>query len=168
MLGSRAGNSDTFQVSTPSDREICMTRLFSAPRQLVFAALHEPEHIKRWWGLLDEQHSVVVCEVDFRPGGTWRYVGPGPRGEYAFHGVYREIDAPGRVVFTEIFEPFPDAVSIVTCLLSEKNGQTRLTLSAIYPSPEVRDMVIATGMATGAAISYDKLEDVVLELQAAG
>ena len=167
MLVNRVGNKDTFQVSTPSEREIRMTRLFSAPRELVFEVLNKPEHVRNWWGLLDEHHSVIVCEVDFRPGGKWRYVGRGPRGEYAFNGVYREIDAPSRVVFTEIFEPFPNAESVVTCLLSEEAGKTRLTLSAVYPSVDVRDMVLGTGMAKGAAISYDKLEDVALALLAA-
>src|SRR5215469_2640237 len=90
MPVSRALNSDTFQVTTPADQEIHMTRLFDAPRRLVFEAMTKPEHIKRWWGILDDQHSVVVCEVDLRPGGTWRFVGSGPKGEYAFHGVYRE------------------------------------------------------------------------------
>jgi len=141
-----------------------MTRLFDAPRQLVFEAMNKPEHVRRWWGILDEHHSVVVCEIDFRPGGKWKFTGRGPRGDVTFYGVYREIDAPGRVVFTEIFEPFPDAESVVTALLTEEGGKTRLTISAVYPSREVRDTVVGTGMAEGAAISYDRLEDVVTEL----
>jgi len=165
MVASLTVNSDTFKVSTPSDREIRMTRLFNAPRQLVFEAMNKPEHVKRWWGLLDEHHSVVTCEIDFRPGGAWRYVGRGPQGDYAFYGEYREINAPERVVFTEIFEPFPDAVSVVTSLLTEEGGKTRLTLTAAYPSLEVRDTVLSTGMEQGAAISYDRLEDVVAALQ---
>ncbi len=160
-----AKNSETFQVSTPADREIRMTRLFNAPRQLVFEAMSKPEHVKRWWGILDEHHSVPVCEIDFRPGGAWRFVGRGPKGDFAFYGVYREIKAPERVVFTEIYEPFPDAESVVTSVLTEENGKTRLTVSVVYPSLEVRDIVINTGMAKGAAISYDRLEDVVAELQ---
>jgi uncharacterized protein YndB with AHSA1/START domain len=166
MVASRVVNSDSFQVSTPSDRVIRMTRLFSAPRRLVFEALHEPEHVRRWWGILDDQHSVVVCEVDFRPGGAWRYVGRGPRGDYAFYGIYREIEAPRRLVFTEIFEPFPDAESVATVELSEEGDKTRFTLTAVYPSLEVRDSVRKSGMAKGAAISYDKLEEVALELSA--
>jgi uncharacterized protein YndB with AHSA1/START domain len=165
MPVSRALNSDTFQVTTPADQEIHMTRLFDAPRRLVFEAMTKPEHIRRWWGILDDQHSVTVCEVDLRPGGTWRFVGRGPKGEYAFRGVYREIAAPERCVFTEIFEPFPDAESVVTSTLTEENGKTRLTVTVVYPSKHVRDMVIGTGMAKGAAISYDRLEEVAIELQ---
>jgi uncharacterized protein YndB with AHSA1/START domain len=166
MVVSRAAHSDTFQVSTPSDREIRLTRLFDAPRQLVFDAMTKPEHVRRWWGCLSENHSVTVCEIDLRPGGAWRFVHRGPDGEYpAFYGVYREIAPPDRLVFTEIFEPYPDGESIVTQQLTEENGKTRLTVTAQYESLEVRDMVLKTGMEKGAAISYDRLEDVVTELQ---
>jgi uncharacterized protein YndB with AHSA1/START domain len=165
MAVSSAANSDTFKTTTPSDREIVLTRLFDAPRQLVFDAMSKPEHVRRWWGRLDDRHSVTVCEIDLRVGGRWRFVGRGPHGEYAFHGVYREIAAPERVVFTEIFEPFPDVESVVTSVLTEEGRKTRLTVTALYPSLEVRDSVLKTGMERGAAISYDRLEDLVKELQ---
>lgn len=165
MPVSRAANSETFKATTPSDREITLTRLFDAPRRLVFDAMSKPEHVRRWWGILDDQHSVTVCEIDFRVDGKWRFVGRSPQGEYGFHGVYLEIDAPGRVVFTEFFDPFPDSGSVVTSTLAEDGGKTRLTVTARYPSREVRDMVLKTGMADGAATSYDRLEDVVRELQ---
>ena len=165
MPVSRAANSDTFKASTPSDREIVLTRLFDAPRPLVFEAMTKPEHVKRWWGLLDERYSVPVCEIDLRPGGAWRFVGRSPKGEYTFYGEYREVAPPERLVFTEIFAPFPDVESIVSAVFAEEGGQTRLTVTALYPSLEVRDMVMNTGMAGGAAISYDRLEDLVGELQ---
>jgi uncharacterized protein YndB with AHSA1/START domain len=160
-----AANSDTFTVTTPSDREIQMTRLFDAPRHLVWEAMNKPEHIKRWWGRLGEGYSVPVCEVDLRPGGKWRFVNRHPKGEAEFYGEYREIVPPERVVFTEIFAPFPDSGSLVTAVLTEENKKTRLTVTAQYPSLEVRDMVIGTGMAKGAAASYDRLEEVASELQ---
>ena len=165
MAVNSVANSDTFQATTPSDREIRLTRLFDAPRHLVFEAMTKPEHVRRWWGCLDDRYSVTVCEIDLRPGGAWRFVGRGPKGEFAFHGVYREIAAPERVVFTEIFEPFPDIESVVTSVLTEEGGKTRLTAMALYPSVEVRDSVLKTGMARGAGISYDRLEDLVRELQ---
>ena len=167
MTVSSVANSETFAVSTPSDNGIRMTRLFDAPRHLVFEAMSKPEHITRWWGCLGDGYSVPVCEVDFRVGGKWRFVNRHPKGEAGFHGVYREIEAPGRVVFTEIFEPFPDAGSVVTCVLSEENGKTRMTVDCLYPSMEVRDMVLQTGMDKGAATSYDRLEEVARELQGA-
>ena len=165
MVVSNAVNSDSFKVTTPSDREIRLTRLFNAPRALVFEAMTRPEHVRQWWGRLGEGYSVPVCEIDFRVGGKWRFVNRHPRREAAFHGEYREITPPSRVVFTEIFEDFPDTVSIVTSDLTEEGGKTRLTATVEYPSIEVRDMVIATGMARGAGISYDRLEDVVAAMQ---
>jgi uncharacterized protein YndB with AHSA1/START domain len=164
---SRAANSDTFQVSMPSDREIRMTRLFDAPRHLVFEAMTKPEHVKRWWGRLGDGYSVPVCEIDLRLGGAWRFVNRHPKGEAVFYGVYREITPPERLVFTEIYEPFPDVESVVTSVFTEENGKTRLSVTALYPSVDVRDMVVKTGMAKGAAISYDQLEDLVSELQGA-
>ena len=165
MPASTLGNSASFTVTTPSEREIRMTRLFDAPRALVFEAMTKPEHIRHWWGNLGEGYSVPVCEVDLRVGGKWRFVNRTPKGEQCtFYGEYREIDPPGRVVFTEIFEPYPDTVSVVTSVLTEENGKTRMTATVEYPSREVRDMVRATGMERGAALSYDRLEEVARSL----
>ena len=157
-------NRDSFQVTTPTDHEITMTRLFDAPRRLVFEVMSRPEHVKRWWGNLGEGYSVPVCEIDLRVGGKWRFVNQHPGGEAAFHGEYLEIDPPGRMVFTEVFEEFPDVVTTVTSVLTEEGGKTRLTATVRYPSKEVRDMVRSTGMEHGAGLSYDRLEDLVAEL----
>jgi len=165
MAASSAANSDSFEVTTPSDQEIRLTRLFDAPRHLVFETMTKPEHVTQWWGRLGEGYSVPVCEIDLRPGGAWRFVNRHPQGEAVFYGVYREIAPPERLVFTEIYEPFPDAESVVTSVFTEENGKTRLTVTALYPSVDVRDTVIKTGMEKGAAISYDRLEDLVSELQ---
>jgi uncharacterized protein YndB with AHSA1/START domain len=165
MVVSSAANSSTFKVTTPSDTEIRMTRLFDAPRRLVFEAMTKPEHVKQWWGRLGEGYSVPLCEIDLRPGGKWRFVNRHPNGEAAFHGEYREITPPSRLVFTEIFEEFPDSVSVVTSEFTEEDGKTRMTATVAYPSREVRDMVLASGMSGGAGISYDRLEDLVAQLQ---
>jgi uncharacterized protein YndB with AHSA1/START domain len=165
MVVSRAANSDSFTVTTPSDQEIRMTRLFDAPRRLVFEAMTKPEHVTEWWGRLGDGYSVPVCEIDLRPGGRWRFVNRHPGGEAAFHGEYREIAAPGRLVFTEIFEDFPDIESVVTTDLVDEGGKTRMTVTVRYPSRDVRDMVLASGMARGAGISYDRLDDLVVALQ---
>jgi uncharacterized protein YndB with AHSA1/START domain len=167
MVVGSAANSKSFTVTTPSNEQIRMTRLFDAPRHLVFEAMTRPEHVRRWWGCLGDGYSVPVCEIDFRVGGRWRFVNRHPKGEAAFHGEYREIAPPSRVVFTEIFEEFPDVVSVVTTELADENGKTRLTATVSYPSKDVRDMVIASGMSRGAGISYDRLEDLVAELQRA-
>lgn len=165
MVESSARNSESFKVTTPSEEEIRLTRLFSAPRALVFEAMTKPEHVRQWWGRLGEGYSVPVCEVDFRVGGGWRFVNEHPKGSATFYGEYREIDPPRKVVFTEIFEPFPEAVSVVTAELTEEGGKTRLTATVRYPSKQVRDMVMGTGMSQGAGISYDRLEDLLEVLQ---
>ena len=165
MVGSITANTESFKVTTPSDQEIKMTRLFDAPRLLVFDAMTKPEHVKRWWGQLGDGYSVPVCEIDLRPGRTWRFVNRHPNGEAAFHGEYREVTPPSRLVFTEIFEQFPDTVSVVTTDFTEERGKTRMTVTVRYPSLEVRNAVIASGMANGASTSYDRLEDLVAELQ---
>jgi len=167
MAVSRVANSDTFKVTTPSDREITLTRLFDAPRRLVFEAMTKPEHVRRWWGILDDRYSLVRCDIDLRPGGAWHWIGRSPQGEFGFHGVYREIAPPDRLVFTEIYDPFPDGESVVTTIFTEENGKTRLTVTSKYESLEVRDMVLKTGMERGAAISYDRLEEVAQELDRA-
>ena len=166
MVASRvARNSESFQVSTPSECEIRMTRLFDAPRALVFEVMSKPEHVKRWWGALGPGYSVPVCEIDLRVGGKWRFVNRHPKGEAAFHGEYVEIDPPGRIVFTEIFEEYPDTVSVVTTVLTEEDGKTRMVATVRYPSVQVRDIVLSTGMAKGAGASYDALEALVAELR---
>ena len=160
-----AANSGTFKVSTPSDNEVRITRLFDAPRPLVFEAFTNPKHVRRWWGCLGDGYSVPVCEGDLRVGGAWKYVNQTPKGELAaFYGVYREITPPKRLVFTEIFEPFPDGESVVTAEFTERDGKTLLTLTAEYPSIDVRDMVLKSGMEHGAALSYDRLEEIASEL----
>jgi uncharacterized protein YndB with AHSA1/START domain len=164
VVGSSA-NRDSFKVSTPSDQEIRLTRLFDAPPQLVFEVMTRPEHVKQWWGRLGEGYSVPVCEIDLRVGGKWRFVNRHPQGEVAFYGEYKEITPPRRLVFTEIFEQYPDTVSVVTADFTDEGGKTRFVATVRYPSLEVRDMVMSTGMAHGAGISYDRLEDLVAELQ---
>jgi uncharacterized protein YndB with AHSA1/START domain len=165
MLANRTANRDSFVVTTPSDTEIQLTRLFNAPRKLVFDAMTKPEHVRQWWGQLGDGYSVPVCEIDLRVGGTWRFVNRHPHGEAAFHGEYLEVDRPNRLVFTEIFEDYPDGISWVTTTYTDEGGKTRMTAVVRYESKEVRDMVIATGMSKGAGISYDRLEDLLSRLQ---
>lgn len=153
----------TLEVTLPTDNSVQLRRVFNFPRDLVFRAMSEPEHVRQWWGLRSSQ--MVVCEIDLRVGGKWRYVTREEDGtEVEFYGEYREVTPPERVVQTEIFAPFPDAPSLVTVTLEERDGRTVLTSRAEYPSREVRDMVIATGMETGAAESYDRLEEVLATL----
>lgn len=167
MTPIRVANQSSFAVKTLSDTEIVMTRLFDAPRPLVFEVMTKTEHIRRWWGCLGEGYSVPVCEMDLRVGGQWRFVNRHPGGEAEFYGEIREVVPPEKLVFTEIFAPFPDSGSLVSTRLTEEDGKTRLTVTVAYASREVRDMVLGSGMEKGAAISYDRLEEVAAELAAA-
>jgi uncharacterized protein YndB with AHSA1/START domain len=154
-------NTGTLQVTTPNDREIVMTRVFDAPRRLVFDAFTKPELLKRWFG--PRGWSLVVCEVDLRVGGTFRFVVRGPNGmKLGMRGVYREIAAPERSVHLESFDDYPGE-SQVTTVLSEQGGKTTLTATVLYPSKEIRDAVIQSGMEHGAAESYDKLAELLAE-----
>ena len=155
----------TMKLTTPSDREITLTRAFNAPRALVFKALTTPEHIRQWWGA--GRAVMLVCEFDARAGGAWRFVGQTPDGgEFAFFGEVREIDPPAKLVYTEAFDVpvIRDRPSIVTSILNERDGITTLTVTSLFESAEDRDMVISTGMEDGAADSYDRLEELLATL----
>jgi uncharacterized protein YndB with AHSA1/START domain len=155
-------NTGTLKVTTPTDREIVLTRVFNAPRHLVFEALSKPELVKRWFG--PRGWSLVVCEIDFRVGGAWRYVLEGPDGQtMGMSGEYREIVPGERTVHTEAFDDYPGD-SVVTTVLTEHNGKTTLTGTVLYESQEVRDAVIKSGMEHGAAETYDRLAELLPSL----
>ena len=152
-------NTGTLKVTTPTDREIVLTRVFDAPRNLVFDAFSKPELLKRWFG--PRGWSLVVCEVDLKVGGGFRFVLRGPDGrEMGMRGVYREIVPPERSVHMESFDDYPGE-SQVTALFIEQAGRTTLTATVLYPSREVRDAVLQSGMEHGAAESYDKLAELL-------
>jgi uncharacterized protein YndB with AHSA1/START domain len=149
--------------TTPSDREIEMTRLFDAPRELVFEAFTNPEHVPHWFG--PRGWSVPVCEIDLRPGGAWRYVLRGPNGEdMGMSGVYREITPPERVVTTESFDDYPGE-SLNTLTLTEEDGKTRHTVNVLYADKETRDAVLASGMSEGASETLERLAELLESLQ---
>src|SRR6266403_1508909 len=141
-------NSDDLTVTTPTDREILMTRVFDAPRHLVFDVWTKPEHLSHWL-LGPEGWTMPVCEVDLRPGGAWHFVWRRADGtEMEMRGVYREVAPPERVVSTESWGgDWPETLN--TLVLSEENGKTTLTNTVLYPSKEARDNALKTGMTEG-------------------
>jgi uncharacterized protein YndB with AHSA1/START domain len=153
-------------VTLQGDREILITRSFDAPAALVFKAITTPELVKRWWGF--ETSQWLVCEIDLRVGGQWRYVTREENGfEVGFHGQYRELNAPHRLVSTEAYEGLPDAdtnASLNTVTLEEHDGVTTMTTVVLHVKPEHRDGHIASGMESGMQVSYDRLENLVLGL----
>jgi len=142
----------------PSDREIVLTRVFDAPRRLVFEAWTKPEHVRRWYGCRETE--LVVCEIDLRVGGAWRYTLRGSNGaSHTMQGVYREISPPGRLVYSEqyVTRGFTSKEALATVLFAEHDGMTVLTSTLLYASKADRDAHLATGMEQGAGATLDRL-----------
>jgi len=139
-----------------------MTRVFDAPRALVFDAWTKPELLRRWLGVR-AGWSMAVCEVDLKVGGAYRFVWRGPDGtEMGMRGVYREIVRPERLVATEVFDqPWYPGDALDTTVLVEQGGKTTVTTTVLYASKEARDGVLKTPMSTGVAESYDKLAELL-------
>jgi uncharacterized protein YndB with AHSA1/START domain len=147
---------ETVKVTTPNDRDVVLTRVFDAPRQLVFEALTTPELLKRWCG--PTGWTMDVCEVDLRVGGKWRFVMRRPDGKMiGQRGVYREIVPGERIVNTESWEDWDAGETLVTVILEERAGRTTYTSTIRFPSQEVRDTVLKAGLNKGAVETYDKL-----------
>jgi uncharacterized protein YndB with AHSA1/START domain len=145
-------------VTTPSDREIVMTRAFDAPRDLVFKAYTDPNVVPQWWGQRDS--TTIVDKMDVRPGGLWRFVQQAPDGsELGFRGEYREIVPPERLVYTFEFEGMPGHILVETITFEEQDGTTTLTSTSVFDSVEDRDGMLSSGMEEGAAESLDRLEE---------
>jgi uncharacterized protein YndB with AHSA1/START domain len=156
----------TMQLATPTEREIIVTRVFNAPRKLVFDAFTKPELLKRWmfgpggW-------MLEICEVDLRVGGAYRYVWRGPNGvELGMGGIHREVVIPERVVATQLFDQdWTGGEAIGTLVLIERDGKTTLTNTLLYSSKEARDAVLKTPMDKGMAAGYDRLEKLLETMQ---
>jgi uncharacterized protein YndB with AHSA1/START domain len=144
--------------TTPTDREIVVTRVVDAPRRLVWEAWTSPEHLPHWM-LGPPGWTMPVCEIDLRPGGAWHFVWRRSDGtEMGMRGVYREVTPPERLVATESWGgDYPDTLN--TLILSEEGGKTTITQTILYPSKEARDAALKTGMTDGMAVSFDRLAE---------
>jgi uncharacterized protein YndB with AHSA1/START domain len=147
------------EVTTPSDREIMMTRVFDAPRGLVFDCYTKPELLKRWLTGPDGW-SLVACDNDLRVGGAFRWVWRGPDGQdMGMRGVHREIVRPERIVRTELFDKdWTGGETVGTLVLTERDGKTTVTTTVLYPSREARDGALRSGMTKGVAAGFDRLD----------
>jgi uncharacterized protein YndB with AHSA1/START domain len=145
----------TLEVTTPSDRELALIRVFDAPRKLVFDCFTKCDLLQRW-GLGPRAWSLTECDVDLRVGGKWRFVTTKNTGEF------REIVVPERIVQTERFEqPWYPGEGLNTTTFVEKNGKTTLTVLCLYDSKEIRDSVLKSGMEGGVSVSYDRLAELL-------
>jgi len=156
----------TLKVTTPSEREIAMTRVFDAPRALVFDAYTKPELVRRWL-LGPDGWSMPVCEIDLRVGGAYRYVWRRDKDgtEMGMGGVYREIAAPQRLVCTERFdESWYPGEALDTISLVERGGKTTLTQTMRYESRDARDAVLKSPMESGVRAGFDRLAELLATL----
>ncbi len=153
----------TLQVAAQGEREIVMTRVFDAPRRLVFDAHTKPELLKRWL-LGPPGWSMPVCEIDLKVGGAYRYVWrrDSDGKEMRMGGVFREIVPPQRLVTTERFDdPWYPGEALVTTVLVEQDGKTTLTQTMLFDSQDARDGVLKSGMERGVEASFDRLDEVL-------
>ena len=160
-------NAGELKLTTSGERELVMTRVFDAPRRLVFDAFTRPELVKRWL-LGPPGWSMPVCEIDLRVGGKYRHVWrrDSDGSQMGMGGVYREIVAPERLVATEKFdEPWYPGEAVGTLVLLEQGGKTKLTHTMLYESRAAREAVLKSDMESGVKASYDRLAEVLASMR---
>lgn len=156
------------KITAHGDRELVITRVFDAPRAMVFQALTTPELVKQWL-LGPKGWTMPICQIDLRVGGAYRYLWRREKDgfEMGMGGFYREIVVPERVVTTEKFdEAWYLGEAVGTIVLVEQGGKTTLTLTIAYESRQARDAVLKSPMEEGVAAGYDRLEDLLISLRA--
>ena len=150
----------TATVTTPTDREIHVQRIFDAPRERVFAAMTDPELIPQWWG--PHGTTAVVDKMDVRPGGDWRFVIHNSDGsQTGFRGTYREVSSPERIVQTFEWEGMPGYVSVETATFEDLGDRTKMTSVAIFHTTEERDGMLQAGMEGGMNETYARFDAVL-------
>ena len=150
----------TITVQTPTDTTLVMSRTFAAPRDLVFAAHTEAEHLRHWWG----RGNPLDVEIDFTVGGKWRFVEHADGTQHAFRGEYREIDPPNGYTCTFEYEPMAGHVLVERYEFTEQDGRTTVTCRSTFDSREDRDGMLESGMEQGAEQSYRALDAYLAEL----
>jgi len=150
-------NTRRAKVTTPSEREIVIERVFDAPRELVFEAWTMPQHVTHWWD--PSGAPLAICEIDLRPNGAFRFVNSGPEGaKYPFSGFYREITPPARLVMGGP-SPVSNGESICTLVFSEHDGRTRLTMTFACQSRADRDAFLRMRVDEGTTLTLDNLDE---------
>ncbi len=150
----------TATVTTPTDREIHIERVFEAPRDRVFATFTDPKLIPEWWG-----PTTIVDQMDVRPGGSWRFVGHKADGsETAFRGTYREVTPPERIVQTFEWEGMPGHVHVETVVFEDLGDRTKLTTTLLFNTTEERDGLLAHGGERGMNETYARLDELLARL----
>jgi len=165
MSNAASGTHERATITT-SGPEMVVTRTFPAPPDVVFEAMTNPEHVRRWWGA--GHGEVTTCEIDLRVGGRWHFVqrADSTGEEVSFSGEYRVIDRPGHLVHTEVFDNISSPESVIDTTYTAEDGRTHLRAVITYDSPETVEAVLASGMESGLQSSYDAIDDVVTEILA--
>ena len=144
-------------VTTPTDREIHIERVFEAPRDRVFAAYTDPQLIPEWWG--PHGTTTIVDVMDVSPGGSWRFISQDCDGnETAFRGTYREVVAPERIVQTFEWEGMPGHISVETATFEDLGDRTKVTTTALFHTTEERDGMLSSGMERGMNETFARLD----------
>jgi uncharacterized protein YndB with AHSA1/START domain len=149
-------------IAERGKQEVIITRVFDAPRDLVFKANTDRNLIPQWWG--PRRFTTMIDKMDARAGGLWRFVQRDAAGnEYAFHGVYHEVRSPERIVDTFEFEGMPGNVSLETCTLEDIGGKTKMISRSVYQTVGDRDGMLKSGMEEGVLESMDRLAELLKE-----
>jgi uncharacterized protein YndB with AHSA1/START domain len=147
-------------IAEAGKQEIIVSAVFNAPRERVFKAMTDPNLIPQWWG--PRVLTTTIDKMDPRNGGVWRFVQRDPQhNEYAFHGVYHEVMAPERMIYTFEYEGAPGHVILTDVSFSGHNGQTTMTEKSIFMSVEDRDGMLNEGMEDGEIESMQRLAELV-------
>ncbi len=150
----------TATITTPTDREIHVERIFEAPRDRVFAAYTDPELIPEWWG--PRGTAAIVDRMDVRAGGDWRFVIRNSDGsETGFRGTYREVTAPERIVQTFEWEGMPGYISVETATFEDLGDRTKVVTTSIFHTTEERDGMLQSGMEGGLNETYARLDELL-------
>lgn len=157
----------SMEFTTPTPTTVRIVRSFDAPLELVWRAHTEPELVKQWMtGPPD--HSLPVCEIDFRVGGKARYVWKNPEFEMGMTAEFKEIEPKARIVHTELFDGWPEGATLVTSHFAEEEGRTTITIEIEYLTQEARDAAMQPGFQEGYAASYATLDGLLATQFAAG
>ncbi|HKG40427.1 MAG TPA: SRPBCC family protein [Conexibacter sp.] len=147
-------------VTTPTEREIRIERIFDAPRERVFTLWTDPDLIPEWWG--PRGTTTVVDEADVRPGGRWRFVVLSNGVEQGFRGVYRELVTPERVVLTFEWEGLPGHISVETAVFEDLGERTKVIATSLFDTTEDRDGMLGSGMESGMNDTYARFDELLL------
>ncbi len=164
MAGRPENEAHRMSLERTSDTTLVITRTLRAPPAIVFEAWTNPDYVRRWWAPLSRGVTLTECDADLRPGGEYRYVLTRGKERFAFYGKYLEITPPSRLVYTQIFEPFPDAEARITVSFEADGGYTRLVSREVYPSKVALDGALHSGMEDGARETFQQLDELVASM----